>query len=101
MNKEELVQLLGYANEFKEGDLSIGVGTYDDSIRADAKQSLSRVRLNDIFQCDVIEDPLTDRLKTRYTAEQSAADAFSRINVSSTYPPTRHRDGRIFGRPVP
>ena len=45
MKKDELVQLLGNANEFKEGDLSVGVGTYDDAIREDAKQTLASVRL--------------------------------------------------------
>lgn len=79
MKKEELIELLGNANEFKEGDLSVGVGTYDDAIRADAKQTLSRVRLNDIFSCHIIEDKLTHRLKSRFIEDQSSANAFSSI----------------------
>jgi ethanolamine ammonia-lyase large subunit len=79
LKKEELVQLLGNANEFKEGDLSVGVGTDDDVCRADAKQTLSRVRLIDIFSCDIIEDQLTEKLKYRFTAHGSSADALSRI----------------------
>ena len=67
LKKEELVQLLGNANEFKEGDLSVGVGTDDEVCRADAKQTLSRVRLIDIFSCDIIEDQLTEKLKYRFT----------------------------------
>ena len=35
MKKEELIELLGNANEFKEGDLSVGVGTYDDADQED------------------------------------------------------------------
>ena len=54
MTRNELIQLLGNANAFKEGDLSVGVGTTDDAIRADAKETLSRVRLNDIFSCLII-----------------------------------------------
>ena len=80
LKREELVQILGNANAFKEGDFSIGVGTDDDTIRADAKQSLSRVRLNDIFNCDIIEDQLTDRLKSSFSSDRSSAEAFHRIN---------------------
>ena len=83
MKKEEFVQLLGNANEFKEGDLAIGAGTLDEAIRADARRTLSRVRLEDIFSCDVIEDQLSERLKAFFVSDRVSADVFHRIRKKS------------------
>ena len=79
MKKEEFVQILGNANEFKEGDVSIGVGTDDDAIRSDARQSLSQIRLNDIFNCDIVEDRLTDRLKSGFISDPVSSGEFNRV----------------------
>ena len=79
MNREELTQLLGCANERKEGDLSIGVGATDDATRAAAKQELARVRLGDIRECDLVEDRLTERLGESFEEDRAAREAFDRI----------------------
>jgi ethanolamine ammonia-lyase large subunit len=83
LKKEEFVQLMGNANEFKEGDLAIGVGTLDEASRADARHSLSRVRLQDIFSCDVLEDQLSERLKSLFVSDRVSADIFHRIKNKS------------------
>jgi len=76
MNREELAQLLGCANERKEGDLSIGVGASDDATRAAAKHELERVRLGDIRGCDLVEDRLTEQLRELFEEDPAAQEAF-------------------------
>jgi ethanolamine ammonia-lyase large subunit len=41
-------QLLGAANEFKEGDLSVGVAAADDASRKHARTLLANTRVGDI-----------------------------------------------------
>ncbi len=83
MKKEEFVQLLGNANPFKEGDLTVGVGTLDEAERADARRSLSRVRLQDIFSCEVLHDQMSERLKSFFVSERMSSDVFRRIKNRS------------------
>ena len=47
MKREELLQVLVKANEFKEGDLLVG-GTRDALERRDARELLSSLRLRQI-----------------------------------------------------
>ena len=79
LKQNELIQLLGNANAFKEGDLSVGVGTTDAAVRADAKETLSRVRLNDIFSCPIVEDQLSERLRYGFTENRTSAEPYSRL----------------------
>ncbi|MBM4079041.1 MAG: ethanolamine ammonia-lyase [Planctomycetes bacterium] len=79
MNRHELIQLLGYANEFKEGDLAIGVGTADDKLRAAARRDLSRVRLADIFGCDLVEDGLTEAFNAAFVKDRRCHAAYNRM----------------------
>ena len=44
MNREHLAGILARANEFKEGDLTVG-GTRDDLERKEARLALSALRL--------------------------------------------------------
>lgn len=56
-------QILGAANEYKEGDEAIGVSAADDTTRLHARKLLSRTRLADIDSVDLIDDQLTQVLK--------------------------------------
>ena len=79
MNRNELIQLLGFANEFKEGDLAIGVGTADEGRREEARRELGRVRLADIYSCDLVEDALTDAMRALFTGDAAAGAAYEKI----------------------
>ncbi len=58
-------QILGAANEFKEGDQSIGVAAIDDTSRQKARTLLSRTRLSDINTHSIFEDNLHHLLISR------------------------------------
>ena len=68
MDREELIQLLGAANEFKEGDAAIGVAATGDAARRAAKRDLERARLADVLSVDVVEDRLTECLRSSFDA---------------------------------
>jgi ethanolamine ammonia-lyase large subunit len=51
-------QLLGAANEFKEGDLSVGVAAANDASRWNARTLLSNTRTSDIDSHPLLEDDL-------------------------------------------
>jgi ethanolamine ammonia-lyase large subunit len=61
MAHDQLSQIFVLANEFKEGDLSVG-GTRDDHIRREARAALAAVSLGDIASADFVEDQLTEAL---------------------------------------
>ncbi len=79
MNRHELVQLLGLSNEFKEGDLAIGIGTADEAQRRSARRELGRIRMADIFACDVVEDELSGVMKAQLVEDKRCLAAFNRI----------------------
>jgi ethanolamine ammonia-lyase large subunit len=62
MVRNQLNQLFVLANEFKEGDLSVG-GTRDDQIRRQARDALAAVSLGDIARADFVEDQVTEALQ--------------------------------------
>ncbi|WP_145314046.1 ethanolamine ammonia-lyase subunit EutB [Gimesia fumaroli] len=51
-------QVLGAANEFKEGDQMIGVAAIDDQSRDNARQLIERTRIQDLNAHPVFEDEL-------------------------------------------
>ena len=58
-HSEELyAQILGAANEFKEGDETVGVAAADDESRQTARQLLSHTRLSDIDAHSLHQDNL-------------------------------------------
>ena len=79
MNRNELIQLLGFANEFKDGDVAIGVGTTDEARREEARRELARVRLADVCSCDLVEDALTEAMKALFTGDAAACAAYEKI----------------------
>lgn len=57
-DRELYLRVLGSANEFKEGDASLGVAAADESSRRTARELLAHTRLHDIDQLP----PKSDRL---------------------------------------
>jgi ethanolamine ammonia-lyase large subunit len=64
-------QLLGAANEFKEGDAIVGVGAADEHSRVQARQLLSRTALSVVDQHPPFEDQLSALLKQTLDADLS------------------------------
>ena len=62
MNPKELTKLFALANDFKEGDLSVG-GTQDDHQRLDAREQLASLMLGEIANADLVEDQVTEILR--------------------------------------
>lgn len=61
MARNQLSQTFALANEFKEGDLSVG-GTRDDHVRRQARAALAALSLGDIGRTDFVEDQVTEAL---------------------------------------
>ena len=51
-------QVLGAANAFKEGDLTIGVGADDDATRQNARTLLANTKLKDLYDHPLLADDL-------------------------------------------
>lgn len=58
-------QILGAANEFKEGDLSVGVSARNQQSRQNARALMSRTRVRDIDAHPVFEDQLHQLISSR------------------------------------
>lgn len=71
MNLNELTRLLALANEFKEGDLSVG-GTRDDPLRAEAREELCSIRIEDIRNAVLVEDQITESIHRALDSEHKA-----------------------------
>lgn len=57
-------QLLGAANEFKEGDQAIGVAAPDEQARARARALLANTRVGDLIARPVFEDSVSSYIDT-------------------------------------
>ena len=51
-------QVIGASNDFKEGDLTIGVGAKDDATRQNARALLANTRISDLYEHPLFEDNL-------------------------------------------
>jgi ethanolamine ammonia-lyase large subunit len=51
-------QVIGAANDFKEGDLTIGVGAKDDATRKTARELLANTKIKDLYAHPVFVDDL-------------------------------------------
>ncbi len=72
--RELYLQILGAANEFKEGDAIVGIAAPDETSRQVARQLLTHTRLRDIDQ----HPPFRDGLYTYLTGQQSAPGVVSK-----------------------
>jgi len=61
MAQNQLSQIFVLANEFKEGDLSVG-GTRDDRVRREAGEALAALSLGDIGRAELVDDQVTEAL---------------------------------------
>lgn len=71
MNVHELTRLFALANEFKEGDLSVG-GTRDDQLRAEAREELASLRIGEITNAVFVEDQITESIHRAIDSEHKA-----------------------------
>ncbi|MBC7843677.1 MAG: ethanolamine ammonia-lyase subunit EutB [Gemmatimonadaceae bacterium] len=60
LTRVRLAQLLGAANEFKEGDAAIGVAAPDDATRTMARALFRATRVGDFHAAVLLETPLFD-----------------------------------------
>ncbi|WP_341486776.1 ethanolamine ammonia-lyase [Pararhizobium sp. A13] len=51
-------QVVGAANDFKEGDRAIGVGAVDEATRKNARALLTNTKIKDLYQHPLLEDGL-------------------------------------------
>jgi ethanolamine ammonia-lyase large subunit len=61
MARNQLSQTFVLANEFKEGDLSVG-GTRDEHVRGQARAALAALSLGEIARANFVEDQVTEAL---------------------------------------
>lgn len=71
MNLHELTRLFALANEFKEGDQSVG-GTRDDQLRTEARERLASLRIEDITNAVFVEDQITESIHRALDSEHRA-----------------------------
>ncbi len=64
-------QILGAANEFKEGDQIVGVAAADEASRANARELLANTTIEDIVRHPVLEDQLYALLRRTVAASTS------------------------------
>jgi ethanolamine ammonia-lyase large subunit len=79
MNRENLLEVLVKANEFKEGDLLVG-GCQDEIERKEARAALSGLRLGDISRVKIVEDGVSETLEKSLNVQLSAGIAGLTIN---------------------
>lgn len=79
MNVKELTKTFVLANEFKEGDMSVG-GTLDEKERKEAREGLASLRLGDITKAAFVEDMVTETLHC--SLDSQLADELARLSVS-------------------
>jgi ethanolamine ammonia-lyase large subunit len=78
MNLNELTKTFALANEFKEGDLSVG-GTRDDQLRTEARKELASLRLGEITNAVFVEDQVTEALHRSVDSDDK--DDLARLSV--------------------
>ena len=78
IDTKQLLLLFARANDFKEGDLTLG-GTDDDFIRKIAQNSIENLTISDIYNTDFVEDKLSETLKR--SINKSAFKEISHLKI--------------------
>ena len=78
MNHNELTKTFALANDFKEGDLTVG-GTRDDQLRSEARTELASMRLGAIANAGFVEDQVTETLHR--SLDSKLADGLAHLTV--------------------
>jgi ethanolamine ammonia-lyase large subunit len=78
MNPNELSRTFALANDFKEGDLSVG-GTSDNQVRIEARKELASLRIGEISSAVFVEDQVTETLHSILDSE--LADEIAHLTV--------------------
>lgn len=78
MNLKDLTRIFALANEFKEGDLSVGA-TRDDQLRSEAREELASLRLGEITKAAFVDDQVTETLHCSLDSE--LRDGLARLTV--------------------
>jgi ethanolamine ammonia-lyase large subunit len=79
LDRQELLRTFVLANEFKEGDLSVG-GTRDESVRAAARASLGSLTLGSLAATPLVEDGVSEALAA--SLDRRLAAEVSRLTVA-------------------
>ncbi len=66
-------QILGAANEFKEGDEIVGVAAFDDRSRVNARQLIAQTRIHDLDSHPLLKDQLSALLAQERDADSASA----------------------------
>src|SRR6185503_7991082 len=72
MTAQERRRTFVLANEFKEGDRLVG-GTDDPALRADARRSITALRLGEIVSSAFVDDGVSDALDRSLNRQSLAA----------------------------
>ena len=66
-------QILGAANEFKEGDEIVGVAAFDERSRVNARQLIAQTRIRDLDSHPLLDDGLSALLAEERDADSASA----------------------------
>ena len=78
-------QLLGAANEYKEGDEAIGVAAKDDASRRNARTLLANTRIADIDAHPIFEDQLDKLIDSHVDQEKTALSQTMTLGELKTF----------------
>src|SRR5215208_3380573 len=94
-NRQELLRTLALANEFKEGDISVG-GTRDEAVRASARAALGAVRLGELTATALVEDGVSRALDE--SIDRGLASELSSMTVVGLKAALLGRGGAVWVR---
>ncbi len=95
MKQRRLLEILVAANEFKEGDISVG-GTRDEKMRFAAREELGCLRIGEIHRMVLVEDEMSEVLARHL--KKSIASKIERLTISEVKEVLLGKEGHLFAR---
>lgn len=95
MKHKRLLQIFAAANEFKEGDISVG-GTRDEKKRAWVREELSATSVGEIHRMVFVEDETSEVLGRHL--KKSIASKIEHLTIGEVKEVLLGREGHIFAR---